>query len=216
MSVALHVAIVGLVAAGTVTAPRHDPPDTVTVVPLPQLLVERRVTTDPGPSGSTTTALPSLAAPRRIDLSILPTAVSAPDLAQVTLPERGTTPPEFGPYRGFTQSVGGVIGQIDPADGGAVLTGSEALMRVITLARPRYPEVLRNAGLSGRVLLQFIVDTTGRIDIGSAKTLQTTHDLFTRAVLAVLPDMRFLPTEVNGKRVRALAQMPFEFVVVRK
>ena len=76
---------------------------------------------------------------------------------------------------------------------------------------PRYPDMLRSANVEGEVLAQFVVDTTGRADMGSFKVLKSTHDLFTNAVKASLPNMKFYPAEVGGKKVKQLVQMPFQF-----
>jgi TonB family protein len=93
--------------------------------------------------------------------------------------------------------------------------GTEALMRVITQAKPRYPERLRQAAIEGRVLVRFKVDTLGLIDQASVTILSSTHDLFSRAVRDALGGFRFKPAEVNGHRVVALAEMPFEFAIGR-
>lgn len=76
---------------------------------------------------------------------------------------------------------------------------------------PRYPDMLRSANVEGEVLAQFVVDTTGRADMGSFKVLKSTHDLFTNAVKAALPNMKFYPAEVGGRKVKQLVQMPFQF-----
>lgn len=76
---------------------------------------------------------------------------------------------------------------------------------------PRYPDMLRSANVEGEVLAQFVVDTTGRADMSQFKVLKSTHDLFTNAVKAVLPSMKFYPAEVGGKKVKQLVQMPFQF-----
>ena len=76
---------------------------------------------------------------------------------------------------------------------------------------PRYPDVLRDAKIEGEVLAQFVVDTTGRADMATFKVLKSTHDLFTNAVKASLPNMKFYPAEVGGKKVKQLLQMPFQF-----
>jgi len=98
----------------------------------------------------------------------------------------------------------------------SVTTGSELAARLLGApARPRYPESLRAAGLGGRVLVQFSVDTTGRVDPQAVRVLESTHELFSRAVLEVLPRYRFIPAEANGRRVRMMAQMPFEFTITK-
>jgi len=76
---------------------------------------------------------------------------------------------------------------------------------------PRYPDMLRSANVEGEVLAQFVVDTTGRADMATFKVLKSTHDLFTNAVKATLPNMKFYPAEVGGKKVKQLVQMPFQF-----
>ena len=76
---------------------------------------------------------------------------------------------------------------------------------------PRYPDMLRSANVEGEVLAQFVVDTSGRADMGTFKVLKSTHDLFTNAVRSALPNMRFYPAEVGGKHVKQLVQMPFQF-----
>ena len=69
------------------------------------------------------------------------------------------------------------------------------------------------AGIDGRVLVRFTVDTTGAVDMNSVMILSSTHDLFTRSVRDVLPSFRFKPAELHGKRVPSLAEMPFEFSI---
>src|SRR5881275_3618634 len=80
---------------------------------------------------------------------------------------------------------------------------------------PRYPDMLRSANVEGEVLAQFVVDTTGRADMSTFKVLKATHDLFTNAVKASLPNMKFYPAEVGGKRVKQLVQMPFQFSLTK-
>jgi len=82
-------------------------------------------------------------------------------------------------------------------------------------APPRYPDILRQAGVEGEVLAQFVVDTTGRAEMGSFKVLKTSHDLFGVAVKNALPGMRFIPAEVGGRKVRQLVQQPFSFGIAK-
>ena len=76
---------------------------------------------------------------------------------------------------------------------------------------PRYPDMLRSANVEGEVLAQFVVDTTGRADMSTFKVLKETHAMFTAAVKSTLPNMKFYPAEVGGRRVKQLVQMPFQF-----
>ncbi|MBY0489859.1 MAG: energy transducer TonB [Gemmatimonadaceae bacterium] len=80
---------------------------------------------------------------------------------------------------------------------------------------PAYPDMLRTAGIEGTVLAQFVVDTTGRADMGTFKALKSDNDLFTSAVKNALQRMRFLPAEVGGRKVKQLVQQPFQFSLNR-
>ncbi|MEP7380357.1 MAG: energy transducer TonB [Gemmatimonadota bacterium] len=80
-------------------------------------------------------------------------------------------------------------------------------------SQPRYPDILRQAGVEGEVLAQFIVDTTGRAEMNSYKVLKTSHELFGVAVKNALQGMRFIPAEVGGRKVRQLVQQPFSFAI---
>ena len=80
---------------------------------------------------------------------------------------------------------------------------------------PRYPDILRNANVEGDVLVQFVVDTTGRAEMGTFKVLKSSHDMFTRSVRDHLPNMRFLPAETGGRKVKMWVQMPFTFNLQR-
>ena len=80
---------------------------------------------------------------------------------------------------------------------------------------PAYPEMLKSSGVEGEALVQFIVDTTGRAELGSFKVLRASHDAFGQAVRSALPRMRFLPAEIGGRKVRMLVQQPFAFALSR-
>src|ERR1051325_4362548 len=80
---------------------------------------------------------------------------------------------------------------------------------------PRYPEMLKSANVEGTVLAQFVVDTTGHVEPGSFKVLKSDHDLFTQSVKAALNNMRFLPAEVGGRKVKQLVQQPFQFQLTK-
>ena len=80
-------------------------------------------------------------------------------------------------------------------------------------ASPRYPDMLRQAGVEGEVLAQFVVDTTGRAEANSLKILKSSHDLFIQSVRNALPQMKFIPAEVGGRKVKQLVQQPFTFSI---
>lgn len=80
---------------------------------------------------------------------------------------------------------------------------------------PGYPEALRNAGIEGTVRLQFVVDTTGRVEQASVKVTSSSNDLFTTAARAAVPRMRFYPAEIGSRKVRQLVEQPITFQITR-
>lgn len=80
---------------------------------------------------------------------------------------------------------------------------------------PAYPEVLRSAGIEGKVLVEFIVDERGHPVQASIRVVQSDNDLFSDAVRIALGRLRFIPAEVGGKKVSQLVQMPFVFTLNR-
>ncbi|HEU4563269.1 MAG TPA: TonB family protein [Gemmatimonadaceae bacterium] len=78
---------------------------------------------------------------------------------------------------------------------------------------PEYPASLLRRGVQGRVEVQFVIDTSGAADLHSMRVLQSADSLFTHAVAAVLPRMRFLAGEYGGRKVKVVVSQAFTFVV---
>lgn len=81
--------------------------------------------------------------------------------------------------------------------------------------RPNYPSELQRRGIEGSFVVQFVVDSTGRVD---AKTLSFPSDaqpMFLRAVKEALLRSRYLPAELAGTHVRQLVMQQFSFVIIR-
>jgi protein TonB len=211
LSIAAHLAIIGAVTATTVhaTRPSRDPIVSVHLVPPahpapPSELEHRsRASAHAAPRGEPTIVVDQI----HISADVPPTLPPV-DALPGPLPNSEMTGPgtPTGSATGPRSIVDG-----ETASDDTDWRGSELLMRIVTSATPRYPEPLRQAGLDGRVLVRFVVDTVGRIDMNSVQVLESTHDLFTRSVRDVLGGFRFRPAEVRGNRVRAMAEMPFEF-----
>jgi protein TonB len=79
--------------------------------------------------------------------------------------------------------------------------------------RVNYPSVLQSQGVEGKVIAQFVVDTTGRAEMGSWKVLESTNELFNSAAKEAVRSARFFPAEVGGRRVRQLVQQPITFAL---
>jgi TonB family protein len=78
---------------------------------------------------------------------------------------------------------------------------------------PRYPAALRRAGVEGKVVLEFVVDTAGRIEPRTVFLKHSDNPLFARAVRDVLLQNFYMPAEVDGHKVRELVEEPFVFTI---
>jgi TonB family protein len=79
---------------------------------------------------------------------------------------------------------------------------------------PRYPPELRARGIQGDVLVQFVVDSAGKPEPGTLRVLRSTDPEFAHEVARVVRLMRFFPAQLaDGKRVRQLVRMPFQFML---
>lgn len=77
--------------------------------------------------------------------------------------------------------------------------------------QPEYPSSMRESGMTGRVVVQFVVGANGRVEAGSIKVMESTNSAFAAAVRDVLPRHRFSPAKIGGKAVRQIVQQPFIF-----
>ena len=213
LSVALHLAIIAFITMTTVriapARPNREPPTTVHfTAPKTVSPPVARIVTDQRTSG------PVLQVPtiRRIDVPrTIPTSLPPIDFTATATPSEVVI--------GGNSNPGGGTGPRGILDGERPAStdwrGTELLMRIVTTAKPRYPERLRELGIEGTVVVRFTVDTTGRVDTKSAQIVSSTNELFGRAVLEALGGFRFKPAEVGTRRVAALAEMPFEFRITK-
>lgn len=211
VSVIAHGALIvgAVVFTAHATAAPEAPEDVHTVFtapppplpPTPAAAEQRRQTS----SRPTLLSVPLLVAPVAIP-DLLPTidlTVPATSEAAWTSGVRGGVPDGV--------ASGGNVGGASAAD---VFT-REAVDRPVVMqagsATPRYPDMLRAGGIEGVVVAQFVVDTLGRVDPASVRILDSSHPLFSTAVINALPRLRFLPAEIGGRKVMQLVQQPFRF-----
>ena len=82
--------------------------------------------------------------------------------------------------------------------------------------QPQYPEILRQAGVSGRVIVQAIIDTTGRAIPSSVRVIQTPHSGFDQPAKNLVLQSLFRPGRVSGRAVKVLVNVPIDFALNRK
>lgn len=76
-----------------------------------------------------------------------------------------------------------------------------------TLER-NYPAVLRDSRVSGRVVVELVVDEDGHAVPGSARVIEATHPAFGEATLRVADRFRFRPARINGNAVAVVVTIP--------
>ena len=84
---------------------------------------------------------------------------------------------------------------------------------ILTAPLPTYPELLRQAGVAGKVVLEAVVDTTGRVLPQSITLVSATHPGFVEAARQALLQTLFRPAMVDGKPVRLRVRIPYDFTI---
>jgi TonB family protein len=76
---------------------------------------------------------------------------------------------------------------------------------------PRHPDILRQAAIEGRVVVRFVVDTTGAVDSGSVRVLSSSHQLLERPARAAIATCRCRAGSRGGRAVRVRMTQPLNF-----
>lgn len=74
---------------------------------------------------------------------------------------------------------------------------------------PEYPERAKRAGIEGQVILQFVVDESGRPQ--DIQVLRSPNDLLADAAVDALEDKSFKPARQNGQAVKMRLTQPVTF-----
>ena len=155
-----------------------------------------------------------------------PAPIQAPPMAGPPAGAVSATPQRGGQAGGVEGGVeggrvGGQVGATGPPDEGgtfvaavvdrkAELTNRRELPRIMERL---YPEVLKDAGIGGRVVVQFVVEPSGRIDMSTVKIMSADHDGLVEATRRALREFRFSPARMGDRTVRMLTQMPIVWQV---
>lgn len=78
-----------------------------------------------------------------------------------------------------------------------------------------YPDRLRRRSVEGRVIVRVIVDTTGRVQGGSARILQSADPGFNRSVIDYAEQAEFRVAIVRGVPARSCIAIPVDFSIRR-
>jgi len=191
-SITLHVGLGAAVLFGTAKAGRSDPTPPIErpIVFQPASPVEK--------GGGV--SLPG------------PITVVQPDIGNISiatpLPQTGALMPSFSPvYAGAVSTP--TMGLPDGM--GTLFTEEHA--EVLSGPLPVYPDLLRQAGVQGRVVLEAVVDTTGRVLAQSIAIVSATNPAFVAPARQALLATLFRPAMVGGTAIRMRVRIPYEFAI---
>lgn len=106
-------------------------------------------------------------------------------------------------------------GELDREIAAKSVYTAEEVGEAATLTRgtisPVYPDTLWRAGVSGRVVAEFIVGPDGLIEQETFGIVSTTHPFFSASVRAALEGATFRAAKLAGQKVRQVVQLPFLF-----
>jgi TonB family protein len=90
------------------------------------------------------------------------------------------------------------------------LTSTLTQGRVLRRVQPPYPVIAKQAGIEGSVQVQIDISEEGAV---TNVTLLSGHPLLREAALRAAKQWQFIPTELNGTRVRAIGMITFNFTL---
>ena len=218
ISHALAVLLAVLATQGALDAPRMDlPPEAMLLYmpkpepppppvepktePAPKLVIA-----EPPPKGFQTVAAPSE----------IPTVIPPVDFEQRPLDPRDFS--GMGVEGGIADGVVGGTGVVTRSDAiYEATTMLEGFAPAVLLAQPapKYPAVLHSAGLSGTVMIEFVIDTVGQVEPASIRMVESTHRGFNDAARAAVLGARFEPARLGRHPVRQLTRQRVRFVAAQ-
>jgi protein TonB len=186
--------------------PKPEPPKPKKAPPAPKVVNVPKVAAPAPPQGFKVVAPP---------ISI-PTKLPSIDLSKAITNEadfsgKGVAGGSAGGVKGGTGKEGDTGKEAGEKQGPYFEFQVEKPVERIGGEAPEYPSLLRDSGVEGQVLAQFVVGPSGRYEGGTLKILNSSNPAFSAAVKDALPRMRFSAAQIGGRKVAQLVQMPFLF-----
>lgn len=200
-STVLHALMVAAAVTASQAVPLSAPKD-----PIDISLVWHPVSTTNTPvvdGGATTFGVPPIGIDPTPDIPSLPDLPRIPGIPKVDV--RSLVP--------GGDSLGRIGAGGDPRGTTQVLTESEVddAPSLLSAGPLRYPQVLREAGITGSVTLAFIIDTEGRVEEQGVEVLAATHPGFVAAATETIRASRFHPAKSHGATVRVRVRQTIAF-----
>jgi len=193
-SIAIHTAVAAVALLGTTKAASPHPSRIGTPLVFPE---SPRLSGRSGGSEGISIPIP------RIDWSPGPLTVPA-------LPP-GLDPRALTPDFSTDWAPRAAAGRAGGNAGEPGFSVAEMAPEVLSGPLPVYPDLLRQAGVEGQVILEARVDSSGRVQKGSVSVVFATHPGFVVPARHALMATLFRPARVNGQAVTMLVRVPFAF-----
>jgi TonB family protein len=78
---------------------------------------------------------------------------------------------------------------------------------------PRYPAMLRQAGIEGRVMIEFMITSEGTVDSSSVNVVESTNRAFEGPAKEVIRGSLYSPGEVDGEPVTTMVTQQIGFTI---
>jgi periplasmic protein TonB len=209
LSVVFHVIVVGggvWVTRGAAETVQRILADTT------MFILEPPKDTPPPPDQPPPDAVVAANPPPQGFQTVLPPDVIPQEIPPVDLNQRFDAKDFTG--RGVEGGIAaGIVGGSGPVDNAQVFLEAQVddQPQLITPGPMRYPEVLKAAGIEGRVTVQFVIDTSGHPDPSSIRIMNTPHQGFNNATKELVSKSVYRPGKVRGQAVAVLVSQSITF-----
>ncbi len=156
-----------------------------------------------------------------VPLPGVPEAVSElalPEMVPVGIPQLDLGAKPFDPATVMghqaTTGVGGLSGEDEPKSGVAgVFVSADVDDPAVAISQPapRYPVEYERAGISGSVVLEYVIDATGHAEPGSVRIVSASHAAFVEAAREAILAGVYRPARYRGRAVRQLVRQKVVF-----
>jgi protein TonB len=146
--------------------------------------------------------------------TLVPPDVIPKEIPPVDLTQKAFNPADFtgkGVEGGIASGVVGGTGPVEVKGEVFLEAQLDDPVQPVSQSPPRYPPAMQAAGIEGRVELQYIVDTLGRVEPPSIKILRSTNKMFEEPAREAILKSVFKPAKFKGTPVRQLVQQALGF-----
>ena len=181
--------------------------------------------TDPHPSVPILplepTRHPAAPPPGPVLAGILPPTIATalPGISAViprVIPPPGTAPFDPSSFLGFGTAV--VAAAPDTAARRVAVYSDRVVDEPpVLVSRPAlvYPQIFREAGIGGEVVVEAVIDTAGHAERASIRVISASHPLFAQPAMDLVAGALFRPGRLDGRAVRVRVRLPINFRVDR-